>query len=271
MQSHALSRKVLTLTGRFSMFRAELVVAPEFIATIEADHLEHWLWGRFRFLSGDDKSTWYSLLRNGWQMLYVPDARVVTTENIEHDPLERAKQNLLRWSGNMLRNGSRALALGPRRCGWFIWWCVLDQRLAIWSALSGPVMALVLAAAVGFQVLIAYAVWVLVTRTLLALVLWPYAGRLRWSFPLLLYCSQIAGSAVKLYLLFRLSKQRWANRGDQRQDTRPGALLRFQHAMAAFLTVLYGMVFVLAVCLETGVVRFHYLVTCATGALTFSR
>src|SRR5437588_3333795 len=136
MQSHSLSKKVLTLTGRLSIFRASLVVKEDFIRSVESDHLAHWLWGKFRFLSGDDKSTWFSLLQNGFEMLYVPDASALMIENIGSRPYERVQQNLLRWSGNMLRNGSRALALGPRRCGFFIWWCVLDQRMSIWTSLS---------------------------------------------------------------------------------------------------------------------------------------
>src|SRR5207237_7111575 len=39
MQSHSLSKKVLTLTGRMSMFRAAIVVKEDFIRTVEADHL----------------------------------------------------------------------------------------------------------------------------------------------------------------------------------------------------------------------------------------
>ncbi len=252
MQSHALSRKVLTLTGRFSVFRAELVVRPEFIRNIEFDCLDHWLWGRFRFLSGDDKSTWYSLLESGHEMLYVPDAWVWTIENIGPRPLKRAQQNLLRWSGNMLRNGSRALALGPRRCGLFIWWCVLDQRLSIWTTLSGPVFALILSLAVGLHILYAYAVWVLLTRALLAIVLYCYAGRIYLSFPFLLYGSQVFSGMIKVYLLFRVAKQRWLNRGDQRQKAPGGRLVFWQRAMAAFLTVFYITLFIFASCLKTG-------------------
>jgi len=58
MQSHALSGRVLTLTGRMSVFRGEHLTKIDFIRLVEADCLDHWLWGRFRFLSGDDKSTW---------------------------------------------------------------------------------------------------------------------------------------------------------------------------------------------------------------------
>ena len=119
MQSHALSKKVLTLTGRMSVFRAKHLASLKMIRLLEADHLEHWLWGEFRFLSGDDKSTWYYMLLQNAKMLYVPDAMVYTVEFIEGTGLDRMVQNFRRWSGNMLRNGSRALALGPHKVGFF--------------------------------------------------------------------------------------------------------------------------------------------------------
>jgi len=40
-----------------SISKTPIVVEEEFIKAVEADYLDHWLWGRFRFLSGDDKST----------------------------------------------------------------------------------------------------------------------------------------------------------------------------------------------------------------------
>lgn len=141
MQSHALARRVLTLTGRMSVFRARYIVDEKFIRTIEADHLDHWLWGRFRFLSGDDKSTWYYLLSKRAKMTYVPDATVYTIEVIKGSGLERMVQNFRRWSGNMLRNGARAIALGPRAMPFFIWWCVVDQRIAMWTMMVSPVLA----------------------------------------------------------------------------------------------------------------------------------
>ena len=120
MQSHALSGRVLTLTGRFSMFRATHITSAAFIGLVANDTLDHWLWGEFRFLSGDDKSTWYALLRHGVGMLYVPDAHGYTIEVIEGNGIRRMVENLRRWSGNMLRNGRRAIALGPRRMPLFI-------------------------------------------------------------------------------------------------------------------------------------------------------
>jgi glycosyltransferase Alg8 len=254
MQSHSLSRKVLTLTGRLSLFRAPYVVNEDFIRTIESDQLDHWLWGSFRFLSGDDKSTWFWLLRNGNDMLYVPDAFALTIENVEGNGYERASQNLLRWSGNMLRNGSRALTLGPRRCGLFIWWCLVDQRLSIWTMLTGPLAALLLSLAFGPAVLIGYLVWVLVTRLLLSVVLYFYAGRIYPSFPFLLYANQLLASVIKVHLLFRVSRQRWVNRGDQRSRHAAGRLFRLQNAMAAYLTAFYLSILLVLTSMATGLI-----------------
>src|SRR5262249_49155508 len=99
MQSIALSKKLLTLTGRCSFFRAREVVKDPFIRLVEADYLDHWLWGRYRFLSGDDKSTCYALLSKpgGTVLRYVPDAVATTIEYIEGGGFARVRQNLLRW------------------------------------------------------------------------------------------------------------------------------------------------------------------------------
>lgn len=63
MCSMALSRRVLTMTGRLSFFRAKIIIHPDFIADVREDHLEHWRLGRFKFLTGDDKSNWFNLIR----------------------------------------------------------------------------------------------------------------------------------------------------------------------------------------------------------------
>jgi len=43
MQSHSVANKVLTLTGRMSVFRANHLTQHKFIRMLEADHLYHWL------------------------------------------------------------------------------------------------------------------------------------------------------------------------------------------------------------------------------------
>ena len=257
MQSHALSGRVLTLTGRFSVFRATHITSEEFIQLVESDHLKHWLWGTFRFLSGDDKSTWYGLLQKGVRMLYVPDARGLTIETIEGDGRERMVANLRRWSGNVLRNGWRAIRLGPWRMPPFIWWCLVDQRLAIWTTLLGPLLAIAGMLKLGFAFLLVYLIYVVLTRLALAVVLFAYSPRVDLNYVWCLYLNQLVNAGVKLYTLWRLPQQRWANRGNQRAGQAGfGFVATLRRSMAAYLTVLsVAALGVMAISL-TGLVRF---------------
>jgi mannuronan synthase len=252
MQSHALSSRVLTLTGRFSIFRGTHIVHPDFIGLVAEDMLDHWLWGRFRFLSGDDKSTWYALLRLGARMRYVPDAHGVTIEVFEGSATRRMLENLRRWSGNMLRNGSRAITLGPRRMPLFIWWCLVDQRLAMWTMLFGPLCAIAGIMKLGWMFLVAYAVYVALTRLVSALVLFTYSRRVDLNYTWALYANQLMNSAVKLYMIWRLPKQRWFNRGNQKSGAGGNVILSAARAtMAAYLTALSIVMLVLVALLLT--------------------
>ena len=215
MQSHALSGRVLTLTGRMSVFRAKHLKQLEFIRLLEADHLEHWLWGKFRFLSGDDKSTWFYMLKHNAHMRYVPNALGYTIEVIEGSGMDRMVQNFRRWSGNMLRNGARAIKLGPRAMPFFIWWCLVDQRLSMWTMLVSPVLAVSAAFLVGIEYLISYLVFIAISRLFLSLILCTYSRKVELSYAWILYLNQIINASVKVYCIFRLSKQRWSNRGNQ--------------------------------------------------------
>ncbi|MDP2314133.1 MAG: glycosyltransferase [Pseudomonadota bacterium] len=252
MNSHALSKKVLTLTGRLSVYRARAVLDEAFISTVEEDYLDDWLWGRFRFLSGDDKSTWYCLLQRGAEMRYVPDALVYTIERLDGSLFDRVIQNLLRWSGNMLRNGRRAIRLGPTRVGFFIWWCIVDQRIAMWSCLAGPVALIGGGLLLDPALLVTFPLWVMLTRGVQSCLLFPYHRRIDVSFPFVLYFNQIAASVIKIYILFRLPVQRWANRGDQRANDALGHGWRWKSWMASYLTTLWISVFVFGVLLLTG-------------------
>lgn len=242
MQSHALSNRVLTLTGRFSVFRATHVISHEFIRLQEADFLEHWLWGRFRFLSGDDKSTWYTLLKYGVKMTYVPDASGVTIEVVEGGGYVRMKENLRRWSGNMLRNGWRAIMLGPTRMPVFIWWCCVDQRLAMWTTLVSPLLALAGAIKSGFAFMAAYIVYLAITRGLLSVVLWCYAREVDLNYVWTLAANQKMNASVKVYMMWRLAKQKWANRGNQTSGFAGQDLVAIlRERMAQYMTTLsYG-------------------------------
>lgn len=210
MSSMALSRKVLTLTGRMSMFRASIITDPDFIATVQSDSIDHWRLGKFRFLTGDDKSSWYWVMKQKWDMLYVPDSVIMT---VEHPPsgnfFKAATQLMFRWFGNMLRTNGRALSLGPWRIGLFPWWCVLDQRISMWTALSGPVFVILLSFKYTIAFIPIYLVWIGFTRWIMTLMLYFVRGTVSWYYPFLIYFNQIWGSVIKTYVFFRLDKQSW--------------------------------------------------------------
>jgi len=152
MCSMALSKRVLTMTGRMSVFRAEVVTDPGFIADVENDSLEHWRLGRFKFLTGDDKSSWYSLMRLGYDTFYVPDAAIHT---VEHPPeksfIKSSRKLMYRWYGNNLRQNSRALGLGIRRLGLFTSVVLFDQRVSMWTSLLGLTVALIASFKYGIE------------------------------------------------------------------------------------------------------------------------
>jgi glycosyltransferase Alg8 len=210
MSSVSLSRRVLTLTGRMSMFRGALLTDPSFIARVELDWIDHWRLGRFRFLTGDDKSTWYWMLQNGHEMIYVPDVKVLTIET-PPDPsfLVSSRTLMRRWFGNMLRTNARAVALGPRPMGLFTWWCIVDQRLSIWTTLIGPAGVVLATVAVTPFAPFYYLCWIGFTRYLLTLSLLTARPAVSAAYPFLLYYNQLMGALVKSKIIFQLDRQRW--------------------------------------------------------------
>ncbi|KQV70456.1 glycosyltransferase [Rhizobium sp. Root1220] len=224
MASMGLSRRVLTLTGRLSIFRASLACDADFIESVQHDSLEHWRLGRVPFLTGDDKSTWFWLLKNGYEMAYLPDVRSISMES-QPKPrfVDSAVALMLRWFGNMLRTNGRALALGPRRIGVFTWWSLLDQRISMWTTLFGPATVLMSMVLVSPLVLPIYVAWVMFTRYINCCLLATFRPSFPISYPFLLYFSQIGGALVKSFVLFRLDRQRWT-----RQTT--GSSRRIQSA-----------------------------------------
>jgi glycosyltransferase Alg8 len=239
MQSHSLSNKIITLTGRMSIFRGKHLREPGFLNIIENDHLKHWLWGDYRFLSGDDKSTWYYLLKRHADMFYIPDATVVTIEYINGSALNRMKENLRRWSGNTLRNGARAIALGPRTVGFFIWWCLIDQRCAVWTMLLGHMIVIVLACTKSSVFVLSSLIWIAFSRLCTSVMLFIHARRIDMSFPFLIYINQLMSTLIKIYIIFRLPQQRWKNRGDQRAGFEKQLGWRVKGWVATYLTVFY--------------------------------
>ncbi|NJP12179.1 MAG: glycosyltransferase [Leptolyngbyaceae cyanobacterium RU_5_1] len=245
MCSHALSHKVLCLTGRYSLYRAEAALDPTFAQLLENDTLQDWLWGEFKFLSGDDKSTWYWLLERNYDMLYVPDVMVETIETVSGNIPLRMYQNMRRWFGNMLRNGSRALALGPKRVGWYPWYCLLDQRLSFWTSLVTPGLLLIYLVSwnsTGVGLILS---WLLFTRSLSLLALgWGREVNLKPIHVLQTVLSQWGSSLVKIYTQMNLAQQKWSNRGNQSRSAAGTGLERWlKLGTARFLLTAQGFSF----------------------------
>lgn len=210
MSSIALSRRTMVLTGRMSMYRTDIVTHPDFIAHTLDDHLDHWRLGRFKFLTGDDKSSLYWVLKNEYEQIYIPDTQVLTIEDLPPRNFFKAStQLMIRWYGNMMRTNDRVLRLGPLRMPAFVWWAFLDQRLSMWTALAGPTFAILMTMSYGPSILYLYFLWVIFIRWVMCLMLLTARKETHWMYPFLLYYGQIYGSLIKTFVLFRLDRQRW--------------------------------------------------------------
>ncbi len=257
MCSDSLSRRVMCLTGRFSLFRAEAALHPSFADQLENDTLDDWLWGRFKFLSGDDKSTWFWLLRHGYTMLYIPDAVVYSIETLAGSVVDRAYQNMRRWYGNMLRNNSRAIAIGPRRIGWFTWYSLIDQRISIWTSLLTPGFLLVSIFQGNWRTTALILSWVLCSRILMLwIVFWGRDSYLKLiHFPILLI-TQWSSSLVKIWTQMNLAKQNWSNRGNQSISAEgTGMTRRLKLGTSRLLLCCQMFVFGVLICWLTGVLN----------------
>ncbi len=210
MCSLALSRKLLVLTGRFSVFRASIVLDPEFMHQMEYDSIKHWRLGTIRLLTGDDKTSWYFVLKQGWEMLYVPDTCIMTQETLpSNNFMYGTLQLMIRYFGNMLRSNWRAVRLGPRRTGAFLWWCLIDQRISYWTTLSGPFLSLLVAVFVSPYFLLVYFLWVMISRLFHTTLIYLHRGRFSPLFIPVIFYNQVVGSWVKLHMHFRMDRQSW--------------------------------------------------------------
>ncbi len=214
MCSMAMSRRLLVLTGRFSMFRARIATDEGFIDLLQNDEIDHWRHGRFKFLTGDDKSTWYWALKNGWRMLYVPDVRLGCFEKLPAPGfVDGTTKLMVRWFGNMLRSNGRAVELGPKRTGLYTWLALVDQRLSMWTALCGPAFCLLSAVTRTPAYILAYFVWVITSRFVQGLILGGLRRRLSPYYPLLLIYTQLYGALLKIHMSFRVDQQSWTRQG----------------------------------------------------------
>ncbi|MFC6585191.1 glycosyltransferase [Sulfitobacter aestuariivivens] len=215
MCSMGLSNRVLTLTGRMSVFRADLSTDPTFVRAVGQDYLDHWRLGRVNFLTGDDKSTWYWLLTHGYETAYLPDVQSASYEGQPRDTFfDSAKTLMVRWFGNMMRTNGRAIRLGPKDIGFFTWWSILDQRVSCWTTLVGPISVIITAIVATPIVIPLYLAWVMMTRYIFCVYIALFNRE--WfpiTHPFVLYFGQITGAMIKTFVLFRLDRQKWTRQG----------------------------------------------------------
>jgi glycosyltransferase Alg8 len=155
-------------------------------------------------------------MRLGYDTFYVPDAAINTVEHPPEKSFIKASRKLMfRWYGNNLRQNSRALGLGVRRLGWFTSVVLFDQRVSMWTSLLGLSVALLASLKYGIAILMAYLLWIGLTRLALTLLLAFSGHHIGPAYPVILYYNQIVGALVKIYVFFRLDRQSWT-----RQDTK---------------------------------------------------
>ena len=229
MSSLSLSERVLVLTGRLSLFRAEIALSPGFVAAVGHDGAYHWRLGRIGMLTGDDKSTWFCALRRGWKLMYVPDVVVYCLEKLPRKGFWGSTTALMfRYFGNMARNNTRALRLGPRCVGLFTWLVLLDQRVSPWTSLWGPLSAVSLSLFYDKSVLPIYVCWVLLTRTVQCAIFGLFRLSFHPLFPFLQFYNQIVGASLKVAVFFNPDRQSWT-----RQLT--GGVAARRHASSSVL------------------------------------
>ncbi len=249
-QSHSLSSKVMTLTGRLSAYRSDIVVREDFIKIVENDILIHPLYGKFRFLMGDDKSTWFYLLKNGYDMLYLPDVLCYSLESRDGNFLELSRSLPFRWNGNTLRNNSRALALGMKKTGFFIWFVILDQKINMWTSLVGITSAIILSVFKSFYYLLFFIVWIIFVRVFQMSVI-ASGGHLVsiYTLPIMIY-TQWVGAIVKINAYHDLANQKWSKNGvtqsaDNDTDMIKHPLVKVIPKVVKYSSIL-GFIFILA-------------------------
>ena len=146
--------------------------------------------------------------------------------------------------------------MGPKPMGFFPWWCLVDQRLSMWTSLVGPIGAILLSIFSSPYYLPFYLFGAILAR-LLYLGLLALEGH-RMSFlhlPQLFY-SQWVAALVKIWVVFRLDRQSWGSaRGGMTLEARTGAPPWMRRLVPAYQTTVSGFVFLTMVALGVGVMK----------------
>ena len=212
MSSFALSRRVLVLTGRFSMYRSEILLQAEVINRIRKDYLlrnDQFI----SLLTGDDKTTWLEVLRRGYDTRYLPDAYIFPIE--EQDTNKSFVRETIalttRYSGNMARANLHVDAWRGSRGKLHFRYGLLDQRVSMWTSLLTPLVLALSLLFDSFDVFILVLTYALLIKNLQALALVASGSAYDPYFPYLIFYNQVMTSAVKIFTFAFLHRQKWNN------------------------------------------------------------
>lgn len=212
MSAFSASDRVLVLTGRFSMYRADFLLAPEVISRIRKDHLTHG--GKFiPLLTGDDKTTWLELLRRGKSLRYLPEVEVFPIER-QSDERSFFKETLAlttRYSGNMARANLHPDAWRGAYGKIHFRYGLIDQRISMWTSLLTPAALALSVLSLQIDIFVLLLTYALLIKNLQAIALCITSGWYSAVFPYLIFYNQFMMSLVKISTFAFLHRQKWTH------------------------------------------------------------
>lgn len=219
MCSFALSGRVLVLTGRFCMYRGDIILQTDVINRLRKDFLRvknlH-----ISLLTGDDKTTWLEVLRRRKTMLYLPFSYIypIETQN-QDDGFIKSTYNLSnRYSGNMARaNLHKDAWVGVKKTLHF-GYGLFDQRISMWTSLLTPLLLLYLLTFEHFGIFIVALTYALLIKHVQALALYSLGKIYDPWYPYLIFYNQIMTALIKVRAFAYLHRQTWTNQKISSQE-----------------------------------------------------
>lgn len=212
MCSFALSGRVLVLTGRFCMYRGDIILQTDVINRLRKDFIRmknlH-----ISLLTGDDKTTWLEVLRRRKSMRYLPYSYIYPIEAPDQkDGFIKCTYTLTnRYSGNMARaNLHKDAWVGVKNTLHF-GYGLLDQRISMWTSLLTPLLLIYLLLFDHFGIFVVALTYALIIKHLQALALWSLSGTYDPWYPYLIFYNQVMSALIKVRAFAYLHRQSWTN------------------------------------------------------------
>lgn len=232
----AMSASPNVLTGRCSAYHGTIAANPEFQRLLISDLINHQkeekgilegdpllapgrlivrIFGLaalvsqqiFFTLTGDDKSTIWFVLKEGYDIVFNPDLYVVCHEDIPHK-IEwlpdiwcfQLPALAIRYCRNTMNNHARLLSLGIKRLTIPRYVSIMIDRFTFWTAILGLMGVPYLTWRFGFGYLYVYFSWVLTHRTFMTLIMCIAAAQ-AWSafYPVIMYNYHTSLVLVKIW------------------------------------------------------------------------